>query len=183
MSSIQEFRMYFYKKALQQKLQQQTIKRKTTDFQQAKTIGILFDATDLAQREVILKYAKTLEKQAKKVKLLGYLNDKQCQENLTFPHYSNKEISWKLEPQSESIQQFLQTPLDILMVLNTQTNIQFEYISTLAKANLRVGAFTDNIYAYDFMVDTSAKKNLKDFILLVEKYLNKTSTLHEQATV
>lgn len=176
MPSIQEIRKYFHQRSLAQSEQQLHIKRNSVDFKQAKNIGLLFDGTTLEQREIVLKYVSKLEKQGKKVTLLGYVNLPKPQENLTFRHYSNQEINWKLEPQSELIEEFKQKVFDVLLVLGTPSNLQFEHISTLSKAKFRVGPFSENTNAYDLFLDTSDTEDLTTFIQQLEKYLQKTTT-------
>ncbi|MFK7936368.1 MAG: hypothetical protein AB8G22_22830 [Saprospiraceae bacterium] len=183
LSSISDIQDYFHQRALKHAKQQLRVKHNSMNLQQAKHIGILFNATTLEQRKLVLQYVSKLEKQGKKVTLLGFLDQPKSLENLTFPHYSKQEINWKLEPHSTEVVEFIQKKFDILLVLDTLSNLQFEYISTLSKATFRVGPFTGNIDAYDLMIDTNQTSSLTVFIQQIEQYLQKTTTLHEQSTI
>lgn len=183
MEIIQRIRLFIYNFFLQRRLKEHRVERKTTDFEHAQTIGILFPTQSLADRELILNYEKTLSKNKKKVKLLAYLNEKERNENFTFKHFSNKEIGWFYRPKGEEVLEFMQQPFDILMTLATESSLTLEYINALSRANLRVGPYTENTYAYDLMIDVADKNNIKKFIQEVEFYLNKTRTTHEQSTI
>lgn len=176
MTSIKEIQEYFHHRALNQSERDLNVKRTSVAFKQAKRIGILFNGTNLEERQTVLTYAAKLEKQGKKVTLLGYLDLPKPQENLTFRHYSNQEINWKLEPHSTDVEEFRQKQFDLLLVLNTKSNLQFEYIATLSKATFRVGPFSENTNAYDLLLETDDAQDLNAFIQQVEKYLQKTTT-------
>ena len=47
------------------------------NFPNARSIGVLFDATDLDRRNEVLAYVKDLRQREKKVTLLGYFSNKQ----------------------------------------------------------------------------------------------------------
>ena len=183
LTSITEIRKYFFARSLRQQQQRLNVERTSMNLQQAKLVGILFNGTALEQRQLVMKYVSKLEKQGKKITLLGFIDQPKPLENLTFPHYSRQEINWKLEPQSLEVSTFMEQNIDVLLVLDINSNVQFEYISTLSKAKFRVGPFTGNVDAYDLMIDTNQTSSLADFIQEIEQYLQKTTTLHEQSTI
>jgi hypothetical protein len=183
MQFIKDWQLYFHRRNLQKQLREQVIRRKPIDYAHAKSIGLLFATKSLSDREVVMKYAKTLSKQQKTVKLLAFFDDKQKNDNFTFPHFSNKEIDWALRPKDEAVQQFMQQPFDVLITVSTETSTILEYISALSKANLRVGPYTENTSAYDLMIDVSGQHDLNDYIKQVNFFLNKTNSVNEQASI
>lgn len=183
MQFIKDWQLYFHRRNLQKQLKEQVIRRKPNDFARAKSIGLLFETQSLSDCEVVMKYAKSLSKQQKKVKLLAFWNDKQKNDNFTFPHFSQKEIDWALRPKDEAVQQFMEQSFDVLITVSTKSSTILEYISALSKANLRVGPYTENTSAYDLMIDVSDHHDLNDFVKQVNFFLNKTNSVNEQAAI
>lgn len=181
MQFIKDWQLYFHRRSLQKQLKAQAIRRRPVDFAQAKSIGLLFTTQTLSDREVVMKYAKSLSKQGKTVKTLAFLDDKQKNDNFVFSHFSQKEIDWALRPQDEAVQEFMQQSFDVLIHVSTQSSLLLEYIAALSKANLRVGPYTENTYAYDLMIDVADHHDLKYYIQQVNFFLNKTNSINEQA--
>jgi Family of unknown function (DUF6913) len=152
-------------------------------YDSAQTIGVLFDATELGHREVVIQFSKELKAKNKKVKLLGFFNNKQEVSNFPFRAFNKNDIDWLLRPKGEVVEKFINTTFDLLIGIYEGNNLPLEYIAALSKAHLRVGPYTDNTYCYDLMIDTD-KRDLKNYIKQVEFYLKKmNSNKHETATV
>ena len=49
--------------------------QQTVSFDEAQLIGILFEATEIANRNLVLDYAERLKKMGKKVKLMAFLDE------------------------------------------------------------------------------------------------------------
>lgn len=184
MSLIKNIRSSFYKKALEQKLKAKTgAGRQVVSFESARTIGLLFEATELKERDIALDYASNLKKRGKKVRLLGFFDNKLDNPNFTFPHFNRKNIDWAQRPTGEEVEAFLKQPFDIFINLATKTNLQTEYIAALTNAPLRVGPYTDQTACYELMIDLAGAKTLEAFIEEMERILKITNTRHEAAEI
>ncbi len=174
-------RLKWHRRLLKKQLQRlQGPPRKRVNLQKAHAIGILFDATDLENRQTVLQYADKLKKQGKRVRLLGYFDDDTKNENFTFRHFNRHQFDFFLRPKAQTVQEFMDQNFDILMTLDPEPQLFAEYISTLSKAPLRVGPSTENIYAFDLMIETKGN-NLSQYIEQMELLLSKTNTTHEAA--
>ena len=174
-----QVREYF----LQKMINKIDLRRRTVTYESAQTIGILFDATELNHREVVVDFSKDLKKRDKKVKLLGYFDNKQQISNFPFKAFNKNDVDWLMRPKGEAVEKFMNYNFDLLIGIYEGNNLPLEYIAALSKAHLRVGPYTDNTYCYDLMIDTD-KRNLKNYINQVEFYLNKmNSSKHETATI
>jgi hypothetical protein len=181
MSIIQSIRHYFYRHSLNKKLNthKKSSGRKIT-FDNANTIGLLFDANDLNTRNTVLKYSASLKKQGKKVRLLGFLENTHDTENYTFDYYNLKNIDWATRVKGESVEAFIKEPFDILIAPMLQTNKHTEFIAALSHARLKAGPITAHApQAFDVMVDIKPGTDLPEFIRQIESLLKKT----EAATV
>lgn len=152
------------------------------DLSSAQSIGILLDATELAGREVVLKFADNLRKQGKNVKLLAFFGGDAKVANFVFTHFTKKDLDWALRPKNQDVKKFMNTPFDILINLTPHGSLPLEYIAAFSKAKFRVGPSTEKTYCYELMIDTAAKKDLHSFIQQVTFFINKMNTTHESTT-
>lgn len=179
MSIIRNIQTYFRNNSLKGKLKLQSRQaRKRVNFEEAQTVGLIFDATDNDKRQTALSYAEKLGKLGKKVKLLGFFDSKQDSPDFTFGYFNRKNIDWALRPGGKSVESFLQGAYDVLITLNPLTNQHAEYIAALANAHLKIGPSTENIYCYDLMIDVRNKNSVLDFIREMELLLTKTNIKH-----
>ncbi|GJM36576.1 MAG: hypothetical protein DHS20C18_55770 [Saprospiraceae bacterium] len=185
MDPLQNIRLFFYRNELKKRLKQQARKKspKRVNLENAKVIGILFDATDLKTRDTVLAYAKELKNQNKKICLLGFFDNKVDSENYTFEAFNRKNIDWAFRPKGENVETFINNELDILIHVDTQSNLQAQYICALSNAKLKVGPVSEHIFCYDLMIDASKIKQLKHFIQQIEFFLKKTNIRHEPAAI
>ena len=174
-----QVREYF----LQKMIRKIDLRRHTVTYDSAQSIGILFDATELNHRETVIQFLKDLKSRNKKVKLLGFFNNKQEVSNFPFKAFNKNDTDWLMRPKGEAVENFMATTFDLLIGIYEGNNLPLEYIAALSKAHLRVGPYTDNTYCYDLMIDTN-KRDLKNYIKQVEFYLKKmNSSKHETATI
>jgi len=150
------------------------VKRSSVDFDRAETVGLLFDATELNNREIVLKFAKSLEKKGKKVRLLGFVNIKEETDNLAFPNFNQKELDLALLPEkSADAQDFMKRDFDVLINISLDETAPLEYIAALSNAKFRVGPFTERTVCYELMIDVTKKKSLDAFIHQAQFFLEK----------
>jgi hypothetical protein len=147
----------------------------------ARSIGILFDATSIDERNRLLKYAEQLKKQGKKVHLLAYVDELMELESLSFPAYNTKGLRWDGIPKAENVLEFIDQSFDLLFHISSTTSPHEAYITALSKAQLRVGPHTDCTDCYDLMIGLSAKAGMDQFIRQMELLLGKTNIRNEAA--
>ena len=174
-----QVREYF----LQKMINKIDLRRNTVTYESAQSIGIIFDATDLDHRETVIRFSKELKAKNKKVKLLGFFNNKQEVSNFPFKAFNKNDIDWLMRPKGEAVEYFMNFNFDLLIGIYEGNNLPLEYIAALSKAHLRVGPYTDNTYCYDLMIDTD-KRDLENYINQVEFYLKRmNSSKHETAAI
>ncbi len=183
MSIISKIRFYFFETHLNQKLSQININRTSVEFDIAKSIGILFDATDPSSRNKVTAYAQSLIKNGKNVSLLGFVKNKQKDLSFSFKYFTLNEVNWRMIPQSAEINQFMNKKFNILINLYLGKNYPIEFISALSKANLRVGPLSDNSNCFDLMIDIPDSKGIDHLIKQVDFFLNRINSPVYEATV
>lgn len=172
--------MEFIKK-IQDKLHDRMIKRQIAEsknirssiaFANARQIGILFNATELAARKTVLSYIEKLKKQDKQVKLLGYLNEKEVQPDFTFAHFCNQDLNWFGKNKSSAVEDFVQAKMDLLFCLHDDQALVD--IAARSNASLRVGPATEEIYPFEIMIEKGTMK-LDKFIEQIEFFVSKVN--------
>ena len=146
------------------------------NFSEIKTVGILFDAANPEDFELIKRYVLYLREHRKRVKALGYFNTKQippmAYSKLEYDFFSTKELNWFGKPSSVVIQNFIDEDYDLLIDLNINDQFPLKYISALSKANFKVGKYNENeMEIYDMMIDSDNTKTLKYFLRQVDTYI------------
>lgn len=183
MDWLNRWRLKMHYSLLQKAMKGQRAMRFSKPFERIESIGIFFDATELNRREAVLKYAKRLKKEGKKVKLMGYFDSKLDNPNYTFDFFNRKNLDWAFRPKKTELDRFLSTEFDLLLfALPTSYHIA-EYIGALSKARFRVGPVTEHTYAYDLMIDLGPEMSLNEFFQQAENVLKLNKEQHEQAKV
>jgi hypothetical protein len=146
------------------------------NFNNIKTVGILFDATSPEDFDLVKRYIVYLKEQRKKVKAIGFFSTKQTPDmaysKLEYDFFTTKEINWFGKPTSVIIQNFITEEYDLLIDLNIGDQFPLRYISTLSKANFKVGKYNEkDLDMYDMMIDADNTKTLKYFLRQVDVYI------------
>jgi hypothetical protein len=155
-------------------------------FQEAASVGILFNATNPEDFELVKRYVKYLRDSKKKVKAIGFFDLKALPEftysRIEYDFFSNKELNWYLIPKDDSIINFIQQEFDILIDLNLQDNFPLHYLSALSKAKFKIGKFTDVLNLFDLMIEVSPDKGVKYFLRNLDHYLLQINSAKEKTT-
>ena len=183
MEILEQTRIRLHQKYLKKELPAHPIKRSSVFLDNAKTIGVLFDATLIDDRNTVQEFINTLKKGSKKVKAFGFFNKKLKSTDYPFKHFDKKQLDWVHRPKSGEANVFANEPFDLLINLSKKTTLPLDYIAAHSKAKFRVGPFTENIFCYDLMIEHNEKKGLDDFLKQVLHYLKKMQPLKEAALV
>ncbi len=166
---------------LNKELKDRRFERRRVNFEKAQTIGILFDATEVDGRQVVLDYAERLRKQGKRVRLLGYFSNQEKGASFSFPYFSRAQIDWALRPGGTEVKAFLDQEFDLFIFLNTSSTLYGDYIAHLCRAHLKAGPPGTAKAPYELMIAVQHKERLTDFIRQMELLLAKTNPHHEAA--
>jgi hypothetical protein len=149
----------------------------TVTFNDAKSIGIIYDSTNEQNYDIIRRYVKELRDIYKKdVLALGYYdkkalpNDRYAKLGLDF--FTRKALNWHYKPVAPIVRNFMERDFDILIDLHTSNSIAFRYITAATKARFKIGKYSRySAPFYDFMISVSDAVTLPGFIEQVNHYL------------
>ncbi|MBL0342060.1 MAG: hypothetical protein IPP71_14715 [Bacteroidetes bacterium] len=152
-------------------------KGEVVSFSEANNIGILYDATEDKDYELIKNYVKEMRSPSKEVLSLGYFNRKELPNTrfmkLGLDFFTQKSLNWRMRPNNAIVQSFINRNFDILICLNLESSIPLEYVSSMTHAKFKIGRFNGkNSNIYDFMIKVEGKTTLKQMIDQVNHYLN-----------
>ena len=183
MEILEQTRIRFHQRLLRKGLPAHQVKRNSVVLESAKAVGILFDATLLEERKVVLQFAEKLKRQNKQVKLLGFFHVKLKTADFPFKYFDKKQLDWALRPKSNDVTDFINHSFDLLINLSKNTILPLDYIAAHSKAKFRVGPFTGNTFCYDLMIDIDEKKGLEEFLKQVLHYLGQMQPGKKAAVV
>jgi len=143
---------------------------------QAQSIGIIFDASEKENLEIIKKYVSSLKEEKKKVQVLGYYNLKELpfelNSKLDYDYFSKKDVNWHLKPNNPVITNFASEPFDILLNLTVDVVLPIQYVFAMSKSNFKVGrASNKHLAFYDLSIEANEESGLKQLIDIFTKYL------------
>jgi hypothetical protein len=142
----------------------------------SKTAGILYEASNGEDYELIKKYVGYLKEYGIKVKTIGYFSKKEIPQftfsKLDYEFFTKKELSWYCKPLTSFTDQFVQQEFDLLIDLNIYAHFPLKYLASISKAKFKIGRLNeDNKITHDMMIEIDSEKNLKYFLRQVDIYL------------
>ena len=107
--------------------------REVHNFNSAKSIGILYDATEIDDMMMVSEFANELFKSKKDVKALGFVNKNELTHHhmpmLQFDFFFLKDLNWYYKPQNYIMKNFLEKDYDILINLCTSNCVPVNYLA------------------------------------------------------
>ncbi|GAO28742.1 DUF6913 domain-containing protein [Geofilum rubicundum] len=133
------------------------------------TLGIIFDASKEDNQKQIKEFIKSWPIGDLQFSAIGFIPDHKIENNYisdkTWSFFSEKDCDFFMQPKTESIQQFCNNKLDLLLVLDTHYHFPIEWISSMSMAKFKAGKSGDYDASLDFMIDLqedSLEKLLKE---------------------
>ena len=157
----------------------QKIRRQSAvvNFQEAKSIGILYAAGTDEEQDLLKKYAQYLKEERKTYYFLGYVDRKRVPEHLKEAigntYFSKADLNWHMKPVGGSVRNFLSQNFDVLIDLSVREYIPLLYICALSKAKFRIGRMGSEWNGlYDMMISVEPETEMKNLFKQIDHYLN-----------
>ena len=177
LSIISSIRQHSGRLALKREASRIRRERKVINMEEASKVGILYYLEDEATYPKVSAYVKKLQDAGKKVKALGYVEDKrltvQLLPKLSFDFLYPSGLSWNYKSVSTHAKDFIEEDYDILIDLGMDDHFPLIYITGTSKARFKVGLKSDRRSPYlDLMIDLKEKDGLDDLIKQVDHYVS-----------
>ncbi len=173
MELIKRIRHQLHDRMIERKLNDR-IQRHSIAFEDAVSIGVLFNGTGLAERDQVKKFIKHLEKQGKTVATLCFIDTKEELPNFSWPYFTKKDLNWLGKNNSEAVQKFIDNSFDVLISCGDEQVLND--VSAQSKSKLRIGPIIEKEYCYDLMIAQTKQNSTFDYLKEVERFLNKLKT-------
>lgn len=173
MSLVSRIKHYFYRRSLKKAMAKEGDNHQTITFKNARSIGLLFDASKGEKLQELNNYTQTLKQRGFKVDTLVYFKDEKQAAQYKRSYFTNKQVNFVWVPKGRTVEQFMHQPFDLLINLYLNDSPALEYISAAAAAKYRVGRYVAHKTWYcDLMVNLGERQEMSYFIKQIEHYLN-----------
>jgi len=161
--------------------EQTTRVKKISNFSEAKSIGILYDATIVENHHIVREFVKQLREEKKNVKALGYVDSKEARDfqvaKLEFDFFLKSDLNWYNMPGHHVVDNFCHEPYDILIDLTVNKTLPLLFVLNWSKAKCKVGSQKKSSDTfYDIMINIEKNTQLKYLIQQVKHYLTIINT-------
>ncbi len=171
-------RAYIGQKVLERKLRDSTRIPVVCNINDAKKIGIIYNATHLVSFEIIRNFVKDLSQKKISVTALGYVNSKKLIDHYLyrkgFYFFTKSNLNWFDKPVTDAVEEFIKIPFDILINLSLEEYYPVQYVVALSISTFKVGRYIDEPNYLDFMIDIEKEKKVMKDIKMEIRDDNKT---------
>lgn len=167
MKLIDNTRVYVGRKVLQKKVRNLKRDASVCNINKAKTIGIIYNATNAVSFEIIRSFTKMLAQRKIEVSVLGYVDSKKLIDHYLyrkgFDFFTRNNLNWYNRPKSDTVEDFMKKPYDILINLSLEKYYPLQYVLALSPSTFKVGKYFEEPNYMDLMIDIEKeKKAIKD---------------------
>ncbi len=132
-------------------------KKRVVSYDNAKRVGLFFDAGADGRPAFINKIINNLEHDGKSVFVLGFFNQKKIPEGLKNNEkagfVSKNCFSVWMRPKSDVVRNFVDQPYDLLIDLTVQGHFMVKYVAGITKASYKAGVHhSDYLCVYDLLL-------------------------------
>jgi hypothetical protein len=158
-------------------VQRLKVKREVVSLEKAERIGVLYDATEEGDYEIVKAYVKSFRTQTKKdILAMGYVDKKQLPQSqfaqFGLDFFSRKDLNYQMIPVDPIVQNFIKEKFDILIDLSSGKCFPLLYIAATSNARFRVGRYHRNhLNCYDMMIKLHGETPIKQVIEETEHLL------------
>tara|TARA_B110000238_G_C16139377_1_gene445423 strand:+ start:1993 stop:2535 length:543 start_codon:yes stop_codon:yes gene_type:complete len=176
MSYIEDFKNHVGKWVFQRELKFNKRTKAVSNLENAKSIGILYDATSEAQIKEIQPFVSFFFDLKKDVKALGYVNAKSlayCHSpKLQYDFFYLKDLNWYYKPQNYIIDNFIKKEYDILINLCDSSCIPIKYLVASSIAKFKIGQHEKDYEIYDLMISLNEYDTIDKLMTEIKHYLH-----------
>ncbi len=182
MEMLKNIRLNIGKAILRKKMTRMKRTRFKGNLSDAKTMGLVWDATNPDELQILSQFYQKMAERNIDVKILGYFPGKNLPDKLTAIRYllclKKEDINFTYRPVSREAETFANTGFDILIDTSFNDIFPLKYISSLSRAGLKVGIFdkVNSHSPFDVMMELDKTTDINTFLTQVIYYLELINT-------
>ncbi len=158
-------RTYFFRKEMKKR----QFPKRVTGLKEAKSVGILYDASEQETFKQVISLAKKLNEEGKKVWTMGFYRQKHRPAHLieqlqdAFCH--RKDFGWNLKLKSTVLEVFANKGFDILIDLSSAETFLMKFMSAYSYARYKIGTYhPEMVDLYDLMIESEKPLSISEMI-------------------
>lgn len=176
MEFIEDLKQKVGKWVFQRELRTNTRTKEVCNLDDAKSIGVLYDATTEEKIKMIQPFVSYFFDLKKDVKALGYVNANELSychvPKLQYDFFYKKDLNWYYKPQNYIIDNFIRKEYDILINLCDSNIIPIKYLVASSIAHFKIGIYQENYEIYDLMISLKDDKSIEKLMDEIKHYIN-----------
>lgn len=143
----------------------------------ATRIAILFPADTSEFRKDVDRWRDRTKNHQRKIEVLGFFQQDVGSASFDFKAVSIRDLNWYGIPQGDSVKEFLDHSVDILIRLGPASHPVLDYLSSLKTAGLKVGPIAESPYPnpYHLQFDASREERPRDQLKAIERIFSYTN--------
>ena len=151
---------YLFQKRAQRYLRETSRERHFVNYNQAKTILLLFESDLQERNESIHKIISQLQQDGKKVVAWGFIDKKEVAASILpeFRILHHKQTDFFSRPLLPFLNELEGSEFDLLIDLSLKPVVALEYIAMYARALCKAGVRKNELAIFDFMLDVDSLK-------------------------
>tara|TARA_R110002072_G_scaffold41085_10_gene115878 strand:+ start:17940 stop:18470 length:531 start_codon:yes stop_codon:yes gene_type:complete len=134
--NFKSVKKYFLKKHIEKHLKDPFPKNEISDF---KTVGVLVNVEEFENTDLFSGLIEALQILNKDLKLILYREEKRNLPTFEQNKFSSKDFSWNGILNKPAVEEFLDRDYDIFIGYYSKKNPYLDYVTSKAKAQLKVG--------------------------------------------
>lgn len=181
MDILKKPRLAWANSLVRRKLKKTHRNKKFNNLKNAHKIGIVWDGINIEAFSDISSFYQKMTDSSIQVDVLCYYPGNILPNEYTAVRYlscfKKTDLSFFYLPKSVEINDFISTPYEILIDINFTNRFPLYYITSLSKAEFKIGAgSTIKREALDMTIEFDDKSNVKYYLEQVEHYLEMINT-------
>jgi hypothetical protein len=172
-------RNFFLKLKLNRAIHHPSRKRVAHNLRTAKTIAILFDASEQIFCQHIKEWSAAIENSGKHIQLMGFIAHPQATDNLGFPWYSSKDFTLTGRCKNDALDRFVSSKPHLLVSVNPKDLLPISILAAMSNAEMKIGSPSAWNNDYDLLLEVPENKNIKYFLEQLQFYLDKINLANE----
>lgn len=134
------------------------------------SIGVILNSNEFSDLESFRNFFKQIGINANRTKIISFVDDEKSITNTWDSYFYPKQFGWNGKISNVDLDAFIDTSFDVLISYYTKSNLELDLVTTLTKANLKIGITDQDSRLYDLIIHTKTN-NLQLFTKEVVKYL------------
>ncbi len=113
----------------------------------AEKIGILYEASEQRQFDIVRRLMQVLQTKIPYVRSLGFVDSKELADfhiqPLEYSFFCRRDLNWYGLPSELAVSEFVNAGFDILLCLNIEEKIPLTYVMAASDAGFKVGLYSE----------------------------------------